>query len=555
MPSQITPLPWHPDIFWHQCGQQLHWHHPYSELCRHSHDGSVDWYVGGQTNAVTNTLVRHAQQFPDRLALIWEAVDGVSSVQYTYAELLAQVEKFSAVLYQMGVRSGDQVVIVLTMMVELPIAMLACARLGACHVVLHARHESDWLAKRITELSAQYIITATQGYYDGQYVGLHERVVTAINHAGAKTCCLVIDRYPLVTDLDPKRDLCYSQAVQTIDSIPAEVTMDANDVLFLVETTGSRHQPRLIAHRMAGYLVYAAMTHAWALTYCPEQIYWCTADLSDLIGHSYALYGPLLNGGMTLLYEGQEGSEYWRVIEKYRVSTLYTTGSLWRYGDDAPLARDLTGIQMIAIMGELLYQPVATWYYHVIGQSHCRLVHTWSQTEAGGIVFASHIDAEHLDLIDSIGMPCPGLVPMLQSSQGVQLSRGCGVLHWQSAWPGQAMMSSGDDCMRRDLQGYYWWQGHQREQGVVGIEQILAAHQWVCEAAVLVLGDGYGCAVTLRSAATVDDGHAAAVLTQWLCVHLPQVLSVTVRVVDRLPKTSSGCIARYRLMPLFQKAA
>ncbi|MBB2493457.1 acetate--CoA ligase [Aquipseudomonas ullengensis] len=511
-----------PEAFWsEQARQFLHWFKPWDQL--HNSDlvkGEAQWFKGGQLNVAYNCIDRHLGERGEQLAIIWEGDSPSESAHITYNKLHSHVSRLANVLKQRGVKKGDRVCIYMPMIPEAAYAMLACTRIGAVHSVVFGGFSPDALRDRILDADCRTVITADEGVRGGKYVPLKANVDKALQSCPAVSTVVVVERTQGEIAWVDGRDLWYHEALREVSSdCPAE-PMDAEDPLFILYTSGSTGKPKGVLHSTGGYLLGAAMTHKYVFDYHEGDIYWCTADVGWVTGHSYIVYGPLANGAITLMFEGvpnyPDASRFWQVIDKHQVNIFYTAPTairaLMREGEAPVKKTDRSSLRLLGSVGEPINPEAWEWYYNVVGERRCPIVDTWWQTETGSILITPLPGATDLKP-GSATRPFFGVQPVLLDEQGKEIDGpGAGVLAIKSSWPSQIRSVYGDhqrmidtyfkpypgyyftgDGARRDEDGYYWITGRVDDVinvsghriGTAEVESALVLHDAIAEAAVV----------------------------------------------------------------------
>ncbi|MBB6309369.1 acetate--CoA ligase [Xanthobacter tagetidis] len=578
-----------PNAFWAEHGKRIDWFHPFTKVKNTSYDPghvSIKWFEDGITNVAYNCVDRHLAERGDQVAIIWEGDDPSESKKITYRELSAEVNKFANVLRNRGVEKGDRVTIYLPMIPEAAYAMLACARLGAVHSVVFGGFSPDSLSGRVADCASKCIITADEGLRGGRKVPLKANVDAAINLLPPDSVdhVVVVRRTGAAVDMTPGRDVYYDEAAALVtDECPAE-HMNAEDPLFILYTSGSTGKPKGVLHTTGGYLVYASMTHQYVFDYHPGEIYWCTADVGWVTGHSYILYGPLANGATTLMFEGVPNypsvSRFWEVIDKHQVNIFYTAPtairSLMQAGEEPVKKTSRSSLRLLGSVGEPINPEAWEWYHRVVGDNRCPIVDTWWQTETGGILITPLPGAIKLKP-GSATLPFFGVVPEVVDAEGKVLSGACeGNLVIADSWPGQMRTVYGDherfeqtyfstypgkyftgDGCRRDADGYYWITGRVDDvinvsghrMGTAEVESALVAHPKVSEAAVVgfphdIKGQGIYAYVTLMAGEEPTEALRKE-LVAWVRKEIGPIASPDlIQFAPGLPKTRSGKIMR-----------
>jgi len=576
-----------PEGFWSDAGKKLEWIKPYSRAKNTSFDpGKVDirWFEDGTLNVSANCIDRHLATRGDQVAIIWEGDSPNESETITYRQLSERVQRFANVLKKHGVKKGDRVTIYLPMIPEAAYAMLACTRIGAVHSIVFGGFSPDSLQNRVEDAESAVIITADEGLRGGKPVPLKKNADAALAKCTGDKKMLVVRRTGNPVAWTPGRDLWLHEELASVSAECPPVEMNAEDPLFILYTSGSTGKPKGVVHTTGGYLLYVAMTHQYIFDYHDGDIYWCTADVGWVTGHSYIVYGPLANGATSLMFEGvptyPTASRFWDVIDKWKVSIFYTAPtairSLMGAGDDLVKRSSRASLRLLGSVGEPINPEAWEWYHHVVGEGRCPIVDTWWQTETGGIMISPLPGAT--DLKPGSGTkPFFGVQPALVDDKG-QLLEGeaQGNLVILDSWPGQSrtiykdhdrfektyfsaypgMYFSGDGC-RRDADGYYWITGRVDDvinvsghrMGTAEVESALVSHPKVAEAAVVgyphdLKGQGIYCYITLIMGENGDDG-----LKKDLVAHVrreigPIASPDLIQFSPGLPKTRSGKIMR-----------
>ena len=578
------------DQFWGEQGQRLDWIKPYSTISNVSYardNVSIKWYEDGTLNVSANCIDRHLSARGSQTAIIWEGDNPDESKHISYAELYEQVTKFANGLKSIGVKKGDRVTLYMPMIPEAAYAMLACTRIGAVHSIVFGGFSPDALAGRIIDCDSNYIITADESVRGGKTVPLKANFDKAAQNeevASRIEKCIVVKRTGGNISMQEGRDIYYDALIagQSSDCPPEE--MNAEDPLFILYTSGSTGKPKGVLHTTGGYLVYASMTHQYVFDYHEGDIYWCTADVGWVTGHSYIVYGPLANGATTLMFEGvpnyPDASRFWQVIDKHQVNIFYTAPTAIRAlmgaGKDFVKKTSRSSLRILGSVGEPINPEAWEWYYHVVGDGRCPIVDTWWQTETGGILITPLPGATDLKP-GSATRPFFGIEPAIVDDKGNEKAGACeGNLVLKRSWPGQMrtvygdherfvqtyfstydnMYFTGDGC-RRDEDGYYWITGRVDDvinvsghrMGTAEVESALVAHSKVSEAAVVgyphdIKGQGIYCYVTLMAGETGSDDLVKE-LRNWVRSEIGPIASPDViQFAPGLPKTRSGKIMR-----------
>jgi acetyl-CoA synthetase len=575
------------ETFWAEQARRIDWIKPFSEVkdvSFESEDLHVRWYADGTLNVSANCIDRHLPERADDVAIIWEGDDPDKDISITYSELHESVCRFANVLRKLGVGKGDRVTIYLPMIPEAAFAMLACARIGAVHSVVFAGFSAIALAGRIRDCSSKLLITADHGMRGGRTIPLKANADEAIALTHVKEQVLVIRNCGEEVELDPESEFWLHELEKQVDADCPPVEMNAEDPLFILYTSGSTGKPKGVLHTTGGYLVYAAMTHQYVFDYHPGDIYWCTADVGWVTGHSYVVYGPLANGATTLMFEGvpnyPDSSRFWQVCDKHGVNICYTAPTairaLMRDGDEPVLQTSRKSLRLLGSVGEPINPEAWGWYHQVVGDNRCPIVDTWWQTETGGIMITPLPGATELKP-GSAARPFFGIQPALVDNDGNLLDGEAeGNLIITDSWPGQMRTVHGDhdrfaqtyfttfpgnyftgDGCRRDADGYYWITGRVDDvlnvsghrMGTAEIESALVAHPDVAEAAVVgyphaVRGQGiYAFVTTMASAQPTDELRTE--LVNWVRHEIGPIASPNlIQWAPGLPKTRSGKIMR-----------
>jgi acetyl-CoA synthetase len=575
-----------PDGFWAaQAKEFLDWTKDWDKVQEWNFDtGHIRWFEGGKLNVSYNCLDRHLDTRGDQVALLWEGDDPAVDKKITYRELHEEVCKFSNVLKARGVNKGDRVCIYMPMVTEAAVAMLACTRIGAVHSIVFGGFSPDSLRDRILDSDCQTLITADEGVRGGKAVALKTNADKALAECPNVHTCVVIRRTGGDVDWQDGRDVWYDEmmADASADCPPEE--MDAEDPLFILYTSGSTGKPKGVLHTTGGYLLFAAMTHKYVFDYHDGDIYWCTADVGWVTGHTYIVYGPLANGAITLMFEGiptyPDASRFWQVIDKHKVNQFYTAPTairaLMRSGDDPVKKTSRSSLKLLGTVGEPINPEAWEWYYHVVGDGRCPIVDTWWQTETGGHLITPLPGATDLKP-GSASKPFFGVQPAIVDEQGNELEGECsGNLIMKSPWPGMMRSVYGDhqrfidtyfstypgnyftgDGCRRDADGYYWITGRVDDVlnvsghrlGTAEIESALVLHDSVAEAAVVgyphdIKGQGIYAYVTLMAGVEESD-ELRKELVQFVRKEIGPIATIDIlQWAPGLPKTRSGKIMR-----------
>jgi len=580
-----------PETFWAEQGKRLDWMTPYTKAKNVSWDSSsfnIEWYADGILNVSANCLDRHLETRGDKVALIWEGDDPSEARSLTYKDLHREVCRFANVMKDHGVKKGDRVTIYMPMILEASYAMLACTRLGAVHSVVFGGFSPDALAGRITDCDSSFVITADEGLRGTKKVPLKVNCDAACeiaNKAGkpVKTV-LTVQRTGADVNMTQGRDVWLHEALEGIsDNCPPE-PMSAEDPLFILYTSGSTGKPKGVLHTTGGYLVWASMTHEYVFDLKEDDIYWCSADVGWVTGHTYIIYGPLANGATTVMFEGvptyPDASRFWQVCDKHKVSIFYTAPTairaLMREGEGPVKATSRKSLRLLGTVGEPINPEAWEWYFHVVGEARCPIVDTWWQTETGGSMI--------VPLPGTTGMkpgagshPFFGVQPALVDVEGKELEGETeGNLVIKDSWPGQMRTVYGDherflqtyfstypgtyftgDGCKRDVDGFYWISGRVDDvinvsghrMGTAEVESALVSHESVAEAAVVgyphdIKGQGIYAYVTVTAGTDVSDALRAALVKHVRAEIGPIASPDLIQFALGLPKTRSGKIMR-----------
>ena len=573
--------------FWAKEGKRISWIKKYTKIkdVKYSKEEvKIKWYYDGTLNASANCIDRHLKKNSKKTAIIWVGDDPSDSKKISYKELHQNVCKAANGLKSIGVQKGDRVTIYLTMIPELAYVMLACARIGAVHSIIFGGFSPDSIATRINDCESDYLITADEGVRGGKIIPLKKIADDALTQCPDVKKCVVIQRTGNQVDWNNERDISYKEMISSVSNKCDPEEMNAEDPLFILYTSGSTGKPKGVLHTTGGYMVYASMTHQYIFDYKSNDIYWCTADIGWVTGHSYIIYGPLANGATTIMFEGipnyPDSSRWWQIVDKYKVNIFYTAPTairaLMREGDKPVKKTNRKSLKLLGTVGEPINPEAWMWYYRTIGDSRCPIVDTWWQTETGGILIAPQPGA--IDLKPgSATKPFYGIKPVLVDKDGkIIKGEGKGRLCMAQSWPGQMRTVYGDhqrfidtyfsqvdgkyftgDGCRRDKDGYYWITGRVDDViivsghnlGTAEIESAFVAHPKVAEAAVVgfphsIKGNGLYCYVTLN-AGEKPDGDLERDLKLWVRKQIgPIATPDVIQFSPGLPKTRSGKIMR-----------
>ncbi len=579
-----------PNSFWAEEAQRIAWIKPPTIMGNATFGGpgdpnvSIKWFEDGQLNASAACLDAHLATRGDQVAIIWEGDDPSHTRKVTYRELHEEVCRLANVLKERGVKRGDRVTIYLPMVVEAAVAMLACARVGAIHAIVFGGFSPDSLANRINGCDSTLLITADEGRRGGRKVALKANADEALQSCPTVTNVIVVRVTGGNVPMQEGRDHDYATLIAAASPECAAEPMGAEDPLFILFTSGSTGQPKGVVHTTGGYMVWASFTHQYVFDYHPGEVYWCTADVGWVTGHTYIVYGPLANGATTVMFEGipnyPDSSRFWQVVDKHQVNIFYTAPtairSLMREGDGPVKATKRTSLRVLGSVGEPINPEAWMWYHRVVGDERCPIVDTWWQTETGGILISPLPGATALKP-GSATLPLPGVVPMLVDAEGhTQDGATEGNLCIAKSWPGQMRTLYGDherfvqtyfttypglyftgDGARRDADGYYWITGRVDDvinvsghrMGTAEVESALVAHPKVAEAAVVgyphdLKGQGIYAYVTLKTGEEPSDALRKE-LVAWVRHEIGPIASPDmIQWAPGLPKTRSGKIMR-----------
>ena len=573
--------------FWFKEGKRISWIKKYSKVkdVKYSKEEvRITWYYDGTLNASANCIDRHLKKNSKKTAIIWVGDDPANTKKISYKELHQNVCKAANGLKSIGIQKGDKVTIYLTMIPELAYVMLACARIGAVHSIIFGGFSPDSIATRINDCESDYLITADEGVRGGKIIPLKKIADEALTQCPDVKKCVVVQRTGNQVDWNDDRDISYKEMISSVSNKCDPEEMNAEDPLFILYTSGSTGKPKGVLHTTGGYMVYASMTHQYIFDYKSNDVYWCTADIGWVTGHSYIIYGPLANGATTIMFEGvpnyPDSSRWWQIVDKHKVNIFYTAPTairaLMREGDKPVKKTSRKSLKLLGTVGEPINPEAWMWYYKTVGDSRCPIVDTWWQTETGGILIAPQPGA--IDLKPgSATKPFYGIKPLLLDQDGkVIKGEGKGRLCIAQSWPGQMRTVYGDhqrfvdtyfsqydgkyftgDGCRRDKDGYYWITGRVDDViivsghnlGTAEIESAFVAHPKVAEAAVVgfphsIKGNGLYCYVTLN-VGEKSTGDLERELKLWVRKQIgPIATPDVVQFAPGLPKTRSGKIMR-----------
>ncbi len=573
--------------FWKKEGKRITWIKPYKKIkdVKYSKDEvRIKWFEDGTLNASANCIDRHLKDKKDKTAIIWVGDDPKDTQKISYKQLHQKVSKAANGLKKLGIQKGDRVTIYLTMIPELAILMLACARIGAVHSIIFGGFSAESISGRVNDCKSEYIITADEGVRGGKTIPLKATTDEALSNCPDVKKCIVVKRTGNYVYWEQGRDVWYHDLIKDVPNYCEPEEMNAEDPLFILYTSGSTGKPKGVLHTTGGYMVYASMTHQYIFNYKPNDIYWCTADIGWVTGHSYIIYGPLANGATTIMFEGvpnyPDSSRWWQIVDKYKVNTFYTAPTairaLMREGDGPVNKTTRKSLKLLGTVGEPINPEAWMWYYKTVGNSKCPIVDTWWQTETGGILIAPQTGAIPLKP-GSATKPFYGIKPMIVNKDGKEIKgEGEGRLCIAQSWPGQMRTVYGDhqrfidtyfsqfdgkyftgDGCKRDKDGYYWITGRVDDViivsghnlGTAEIESAFVAHPKVAEAAVVgyphdIKGNGLYCYVTLNAGES-ETGDLDRELKLWVRKQIgPLATPDLIHFTPGLPKTRSGKIMR-----------
>ena len=573
--------------FWDKIGKRVDWIKPYSKIkdvTWSKKNVDINWYYDGKLNVSENCIDRHLKDKADDIAIIWEGDNPDESLKISYKELHKKVCNLSNALKNNGVKKGDRITIYMPMIPEAAYAMLACSRIGAIHSVVFGGFSPEALAGRILDCDSHYVITADEGIRGGKTIPLKLNTDKALLKCPNVKNVFVVNRNNANVEMTEGRDLWYHDVIKNVsDECEAEV-MDAEDPLFILYTSGSTGKPKGVLHTSGGYIVYASYTHEMIFDYKPGDIYWCSADVGWVTGHSYIIYGPLCNGATTLMFEGvpnfPDASRFWQICDKHKVNIFYTAPTairaLMKEGDEPVKATKRDSLKLLGSVGEPINPEAWLWYYNIVGEKKCPIVDTWWQTETGATLISPLPGATDLKP-GSASKPIPGITPVLLDADGNELEGSNeGNLCIKSSWPGQMRTVYGDhdrfietyfsqydgyyftgDGCRRDDDDYYWITGRVDDvinvsghrMGTAEVESALVSHNKVAEAAVVgfpheIKGQGIYAYVTLIAGEKISD-EIKKDLIEWVRKEIGPIASPDfIQFSSNLPKTRSGKIMR-----------
>ena len=577
-----------PNEFWKKISRRLDWIESPHEISRFNFkSGEIKWFSGGKLNASYNCIDRHIEAgHGNEIAIIWEGNDPKQSKKITYSQLLKEVSLFANSLKSLGVQKGDRVCLYMQMIPELAIAILACARIGAVHSVVFGAFSSDSLRDRINDSECKILVTQDTGVRGTkQNIPMKENADKAVKETPSIQQVVVVKRTGQKVNMDSELDLWWHEAISGESPVCEPEFMDAEDPLFILYTSGSTGKPKGVLHTTGGYLVYASFTHEIIFDYKPGDIYWCTADLGWITGHSYIIYGPLSNRATTLMFEGvpnyPDFGRFWDVVDKHKVNQFYTAPTalraLMKEGNDWVNSRNLSSLRLLGTVGETIKEPEWNWYYNVVGKTKCPIVDTWWQTETGGILISPLPGATPIKP-GSATLPFFGVVPVLMTEEGKEIEGNnvSGLLALKTSWPGQMRTIYGDhkrfidvyfsqfpgyyftgDGAKRDKDGYYWITGRVDDVlnvsghriGTAEVEGAIGKATGVAEAAVVgfpheIKGQGIFAFVTVMTGVLPSEKIKSSILDTVTKDIGPHAKPDKIQFAPALPKTRSGKIMR-----------
>ncbi|MCH8861282.1 MAG: acetate--CoA ligase [Proteobacteria bacterium] len=575
-----------PEGFWAEHGKRIDWIKPFTKIRDVDYTGDIRirWFEDGTLNACANCIDRHLPEKAGDIAIIWESDDPGHDKSITYQQLYEEVCRFANVLKSRGVKKGDRVTIYMPMIPEAAYAMLACARIGAVHSVVFGGFSPEALAGRIRDCESDCIITANEGLRGGKPVPLKANVDAALESVTGVHTVVVVQHTKAETNWVESRDIWYHEAAASVAADCPPEEMSAEDPLFILYTSGSTGKPKGVLHTTGGYMVWVSMTHEYVFDYHPGEVFWCTADVGWVTGHSYIVYGPLANGAITLMFEGvpnyPDPSRFWQIVDKHKVNIFYTAPTALRalmaQGNEWVSKTDRSSLRLLGSVGEPINPEAWLWYHRIVGEERCPIVDTWWQTETGGILISPLPGATPLKP-GSATRPFFGVQPALVDEEGNILEgEARGMLVLLDSWPGQMRTLYGDharfketyfsqfpgkyftgDGCRRDEDGYYWITGRVDDvinvsghrMGTAEVESALVGHEGVAEAAVVgfphdIKGQGIYAYVTLDVTHTPSDETRAELVKQVRKEIGPIATPDFIQFAPALPKTRSGKIMR-----------
>ena len=586
-----------PDEFWASIAERVTWYKPWDKVRNFNFkEGKIKWYENGKLNVSYNCLDRHVDSGKgDRKAIIWEGNNPDEDKSFTYTELLSQVKKFANVLKNLGVEKGDRVCIYMQMVPELSIAMLACARIGAVHSVVFGAFSADSLRDRINDSACRLLITQDTGVRGKKNnIPMKKNADTALNDTPSIQSVVVVKRTGVGVNMVEGRDVWWHEEMENADTECEPEQMDAEDPLFILYTSGSTGKPKGVLHTTGGYLVYASFTHNIIFDYKDGDIYWCTADIGWITGHSYIVYGPLSNSATTIMFEGvpnyPDFGRFWDVVDKHKVNQFYTAPTalraLMKEGNSWVDSRNLDSLRLLGTVGEPIKEPEWKWYHTIVGKERCPIVDTWWQTETGGILITP-LPAAIPTKPGSATLPFFGIEPVLMTDDGKEIKGNNvqGLLVLKSSWPGQMRTIYGDhqrfidtyfsqfpgyyftgDGARRDEDGYYWITGRVDDVlnisghriGTAEVEGAIGKAEGVAEAAVVgfshdIKGQGIYAFVTLMTGVDFSEEIHKDIIASVVKEIGPHAKPDKIQFAPALPKTRSGKIMRRILRKIAER--
>tara|TARA_B110000116_G_scaffold95389_1_gene83197 strand:+ start:249 stop:2198 length:1950 start_codon:yes stop_codon:yes gene_type:complete len=577
-----------PDKYWATIAERITWYQPWETVRNFNFkEGKIKWYENGKLNVSYNCLDRHVESgMGEKTAIIWEGNNPEEDKSFTYSELLFQVKKFANVLKSFGVEKGDRVCIYMQMVPELSIAMLACARIGAVHSIVFGAFSAEALRDRINDSACKVLITQDTGVRgEKDNIPMKNNADSALNNTPSIESVVVVKRTGVDVSMVEGRDVWWHKCIEKVDEDCEPEQMDAEDPLFILYTSGSTGKPKGVLHTTGGYLVYASFTHSIVFDYKDGDIYWCTADIGWITGHSYIVYGPLSNNATTIMFEGipnyPDFGRFWDVVDKHKVNQFYTAPTalraLMKEGNKWVDSKSLDSLRILGTVGEPIKEPEWKWYYSVVGKGECPIVDTWWQTETGGILI-SPLPGATPTKPGSATLPFFGVHPVLMTDEGkeIQGNNVQGLLALKSSWPGQMRTIYGDhqrfidtyfsqfpgyyftgDGARRDEDGYYWITGRVDDVlnisghriGTAEVEGAIGKAEGVAEAAVVgvphaIKGQGIYAFVTLMTGVDFSDEIHKKIISSVVKEIGPHAKPDKIQFAPALPKTRSGKIMR-----------
>ena len=584
------------DIYWAKVAERIDWFEKWTHVNKTNyHDAHIEWFTNGKLNASYNCIDRHIKNgLGDKTALIWQSNDVNVTKNVTYNELLVHVSQFANALKKANIQKGDRVCIYMQMIPEAIVAMLACARIGAVHSVVFGAFSSDALKNRINDSECKLLITQDNGVRGTKHdIPMKENANKIADECPSLEKIVVVDRCNNDVEMQEGRDVYWHDFIETCDTVCEPEVMDAEDPLFILYTSGSTGTPKGVLHTTGGYMVYTSHTHELVFDYNKDQIYWCTADIGWITGHSYIVYGPLSNGVTQVIFEGvpnyPDNGRFWQIVEQHKVNVFYTAPTalraLMKEGDDFPNQYDLSSLRVLGTVGEPIKSPEWHWYFQVIGKEKCPIVDTWWQTETGGILM-SPIPGCVPTKPGSATLPLPGIEPALLDEDGNTITdkNTTGYLVMTQSWPGQMRTVYGDHQRFKDTyfsqapgnyftgdgafiddDGYYWITGRVDDVlnvsghriGTAEVEGAIGAASGVAEAAVIgythdIKGEGIYAFVTLMTGVEPSDDIKTDILSTVTKIIGPHAKPSVIQFCDGLPKTRSGKIMRRILKKIAQ---